>query len=105
MMPMSNVIPIPQWSTGDRLRKARRDSGIGSQEMAARLGVARNTVTNYEADRTVIGADHLVTWCAATGCSADWILGLSSGSTLGTPPTACNGARILRFPPAAQEVA
>lgn len=36
--------PIPEWDLADRMRKSLRHSGVGVQEMADYLGVARNTV-------------------------------------------------------------
>lgn len=39
---------VPEWTTGDRLRKARELTGLERSEFARELGISRNTVTNYE---------------------------------------------------------
>lgn len=38
----------PRWTVEDRLRKAREVAGLSVNDCAARLGVHRNTVTNWE---------------------------------------------------------
>jgi len=42
---------IPQWTLGDRLRKAREEAGISVAGMAERLGIARNTLSTWEHDK------------------------------------------------------
>lgn len=64
----------PKWTTGDRLRKAREHAGITVADMAATLGVTRNTITNYEHDRTSVTVDALRRYAAATGVDAAWLL-------------------------------
>jgi transcriptional regulator with XRE-family HTH domain len=42
---------IPGWTFGDKIRKARRISGLDQREFAARLGLNASTVAAYEGDR------------------------------------------------------
>lgn len=41
---------VPEWTMGDRLRKARSGTGMTVREFAAALGVSHGTVTNAETD-------------------------------------------------------
>lgn len=67
------VTRVPQWTVGDRLRKAREEAGIGVEQMAAQIGRNRNSITRYERSRTV---DVLVVraYSAFTATSMTWLL-------------------------------
>jgi transcriptional regulator with XRE-family HTH domain len=66
----------PTWTIGDRIRKARRAAGIDSTgDMADLVGVSRNTITNWEADRTQPNVMALRAIAAATGVSVTWLIG------------------------------
>ena len=39
---------IPEWTRGDRLRKARSLTGLTSREFAEEIGVSQKTVTDAE---------------------------------------------------------
>jgi transcriptional regulator with XRE-family HTH domain len=75
---------VPEWTVGDRLRKARELRGLEQGPFAALIGVSRGTVSNYERGAVerykpiVMNA-----WAAHTGVSVDW---LESGATSPTPP-------------------
>ena len=69
----------PTWTTGDRLRKARESADLSVTEMAVLLDVTRNTVTNYEHDRTHISATGAAIYAEATNASIGWLLGLEAG--------------------------
>jgi transcriptional regulator with XRE-family HTH domain len=60
---------VLQWTLGDRLGKALRVAGCSVQEMADVLGVSRNTVGNYVADRTPITDGYVRLWAMRTGVS------------------------------------
>lgn len=72
---------IPEWTTGDRLRKARELTGLDQSDFAERIGVARNTVHAYEhgatrRPRRIV----LMAWADATGVDYEWLrTGLSRG--------------------------
>jgi DNA-binding XRE family transcriptional regulator len=75
---------IPQWTAGDRFRKAREDAGLTQQELADELSVDRNTVSAYESDqrkrpmRSVVKA-----WAMRCGVPAEWLTTGGASSTGG----------------------
>ena len=84
---MSEVSPdgvVPQWDVADRLRKALRQSGLGVQEMADYLGVARTSVSNWINGRIVPSTQTLMLWAMRCGVSYEWLAG-------GRPPHARAG--------------
>lgn len=67
----------PVFTIGDRLRKARMLTGLEVREFALRLQVDRNTVTNYELERTAVERMKplvLREWAMASGVDHDWLL-------------------------------
>lgn len=61
---------------GHRLRDARERAGLTQGELAAVLGVDRNTVGRAELGRTAPSAATVAAWARACGVSADALLGL-----------------------------
>lgn len=63
---------IPQWTVGDRLRKAREVAGLSQDQLALDLGISRRSVSTYEsggaAKRPV-----LLAWAMRCGVSLDWL--------------------------------
>lgn len=89
---------VPEWTLGDRLGKSLDFAEIGIAEMADYLGISRNTVGNYVADRTRIPNPTLTLWAMRTGVPKAWI---ETGDTPphgdgGTPLSATNGYRTTR---------
>lgn len=66
---------VPEWTLGDRLAKARNAARISVEQMAAELGVSRNTVTNYEHDKTPAKRAVVRTYAATTGVPLEWLEG------------------------------
>lgn len=64
---------IPVWTLGDKLRKARVDAGLEQAELASEIGVSRNTVRNYEAEKTAPRRPVLLAWAMRTGVSLEWL--------------------------------
>ena len=64
---------IPTWTLGDRLRKARLHAGLDQAQLAAITGMSRNTVGNYEADKSTPSKLYLRAWATATGVSIEWL--------------------------------
>lgn len=64
---------IPQWTVSDRLRKARECAGMEQAELAARVGIARNTVSNYERGATPPKRPVLLSWALACGVPLVWL--------------------------------
>jgi transcriptional regulator with XRE-family HTH domain len=79
---MSEAYTVPQWTLGDRLRKARESAGIGVAEMALRIGVSRNTITNYEHDHRAPSVNALREWAQITGTPPSWLLGIDTESEI-----------------------
>ncbi len=65
---------IPQWTTADRLRKAREAACLDQLELADRIGVARQTINNYERGRTTNYRRIVMNqWALATGVPVEWL--------------------------------
>lgn len=64
---------VPQWTLGDRLRKAREYAGLTQQGLANRMGVARNTVSNSENGLVEVRAITVNAWAVATGVPVAWL--------------------------------
>ena len=63
----------PAFTLGDRLGKSLRASGISISEMAELLGVTRQTVGNWIADRSMPTFDVATLWAAQTGVPLGWL--------------------------------
>ena len=80
-----------------RTKQAREHAhghGYTQVEMAAILRIGQGTYQKYEV-RTPLPYRHLAAFCAATGVSAEWLLGLpmsryDPGSGRQTPPPGSN---------------
>jgi transcriptional regulator with XRE-family HTH domain len=97
-----------RWDLADRLHKALRISGVSNAEMAAALGVHRNTVSNYLRGKKV-DRRTLVTWSITCGVPLQW---LQTGEIPEDPGTGFTreyvlhqGAQVISFhrTPAAPE--
>lgn len=56
----------------ERVREAIKESGMSAAEVARKAGIRRQTFYNT----TMMHSGNLARFCAVTGVSADWILGL-----------------------------
>lgn len=67
---------IPQWTLGDRLRKAREHAGMEQGELASRIGVSRGTVSNYELGRGQRPPKVVVlrAWAHECGVPYEWLV-------------------------------
>lgn len=66
---------IPEWTLGDRLRKARELTGLDQTEFASRIDISRKTVGNYETGRVEARMIVLKQWALATGVDLAWLIG------------------------------
>lgn len=78
---------IPTWTLADRLRKAREHAGLEQAELAERMGVGRNTVSNYERAAHEPREIVLRAWAAATGVPLEWLRTGRVDATHGMRPT------------------
>lgn len=72
------VVEVPQWTLGERFRKARRIRKIEIKEMAELLGVSRVAISQWETDtarpRDLVGVAQQ--WADITQVPVSWLLGL-----------------------------
>lgn len=76
---------VPVFDVADRMRKALRHSGLGVQEMADYLGVARNSVSNWINGRFPPSTQTLRLWALKTGVSYGWLADVDDGPPPGIP--------------------
>lgn len=90
---------VPEWTMGDRLRKARSLTGLGVREFAELIGVSHGTVTNAETDARAVRTITLNAWAAHTGVSREWLeTGQGSAGPTPTPPEGPRGTdRLARL--------
>lgn len=75
---------VPEWSLGDRLRKARTLTGMTVAEFAKHIGVSDGTINSAEGDKRAVRRITLMAWASATNVSLKW---LETGEGERTPPT------------------
>jgi transcriptional regulator with XRE-family HTH domain len=64
---------VPQFDLADRMRKALRTAGIGVQEMADYLGVARNTVSTWINGKIHPSTQTIRLWAIRCEVSYEWL--------------------------------
>lgn len=82
---------VPQFTQGDRLRKAREHSGLHMRDLAAEIGVSEASVSRYESGKQRPRRATVLTWALATGVDFDWLFD-GDGSTE-PPPQVGAGIR------------
>lgn len=83
-LPMSMTFT---WTIGEILAKLRRDQGLDQAAMAAKVGIARNTLSNYERNVSGPPFDVVARWARVCGVSLDEIAGLCTPWDLNPEPT------------------
>lgn len=66
-------VVIPQFTQGDRLRKARQLTGLTTREFADEIGVSQATITNAENDNNKVRRITIRAWSMRTGVPAEWL--------------------------------
>lgn len=81
---------VPQWTIQDRLRKAREQAGMTQRELADAIGVAKSTISNYEAG-TITHQRKIVMnqWALVTGVPVAWLWGDDTPSDQGVTASGC----------------
>ena len=59
---------------GEKIWRLRESQHMSQEELAEKLSVSRQTVSNWENDKAVLDAEKLATLCAVFGVSADDVL-------------------------------
>jgi transcriptional regulator with XRE-family HTH domain len=85
---------------GDRLKRMRKAQGVGTVEMAARAGIARNTLRAVEAGDPAPAIGTYLRVMSLLGISGE--LALLAGDTLQPPPADSAAARSRRAAPIVQ---
>jgi transcriptional regulator with XRE-family HTH domain len=65
---------IPEWDLGDRLRKSLKHAGLTTREMAAYLGVHRETIWRWTKGQIKPATATLRVWAQRTGVDYDWLV-------------------------------
>lgn len=85
---------------GDRLKRLRQAQGLGTVEMAARVGITRNTLRAVESGDPAPSIGTYVRVMSVLGISGE--LALLAGDTLQPPPADSAAARSRRAAPIVQ---
>ena len=85
---------------GDRLRRLRKAQGLGTVEMAARVGITRPTLRSVESGDPATAIGTYLRVMSVLGVSGE--LALLAGDALVPPPPGSAAARSRREPPVVQ---
>ena len=96
-MPAHKESPKPPSGIGTRIRKQREAMRMTVAQLASRVGVSRNTLTNWESGRTEPTASELVRVALALGCPVTDLIGGTAASP--TPRFAFRAHTPLRKDP------
>ncbi|WP_350348027.1 helix-turn-helix transcriptional regulator [Agromyces sp. G08B096] len=90
---MTMFVETPTGTLAERLRKARLLADLDQNELAAQLGIARNSISNYETGRSEPSASTFVRWAQITGVTLEW---LAEGVNAKTAPVETGAVRSVR---------
>lgn len=62
----------------NRLKELREEAGWKQSDLADRLGVQQQAISKYERKTVDLDTDTIRRLCAIFGCTADYLLGISS---------------------------
>jgi len=65
--------PGPDFTLGDRIRKARTNAGLDQAELAEKVGVSRQAVGSWERGRTVPSLPQSRSLAETLAVSLDWL--------------------------------
>lgn len=66
---------VPQWTIGDRLRKARSLTGLTTHQFADEIGVSQKTISDAECDKRGVPRKILLNaYAMRTGVPVAWLL-------------------------------
>jgi len=85
---------VPQWDVADRLRKALRESGTSSTEMADYLGVSKTSLSNWINGHFEPSTQTLRLWALRTGVPYEWLI--SDTNPQASTAIRCRGITRLR---------
>jgi transcriptional regulator with XRE-family HTH domain len=77
---MSDVIPlathyeyVPDFTLGDRLRRAREACGLTQTELADAIGISQRSISSYEGDISIPNLLTLRMWGAVCQVNLSWL--------------------------------
>ena len=82
-----------EFTLGDRMRKAREAAGFDKVQMAALIGIHRDSVTRYECGTVRPKFPILAAWALASGVTIEWIE--ADKSARESEPFSLRSARIV----------
>lgn len=71
------MIEINMLEIGRRIKELRIESGMTQQQLAQKIGVATNTISQYEKGLSKTSIDVIVNLAAVLGTTADYLLCLT----------------------------
>lgn len=84
---------VPEFTLGDRLRRAREACGMTQAELAGTIGISQRSISNYEADVTVPNLLVIRTWASTTQVNLPWLAYGDAGAGDPGPGTWMSGRR------------
>lgn len=63
----------PEWTVGDRIRRARAEKGWEQRDLAAATGLNKNTISNAEKNAFPVREATLRLLADALGVPVDWL--------------------------------
>ena len=74
---------VPEWTTGDRLRRSRNHLGVTQEELAHILGIGLRAVKEAEAGKASLKRAVLLGWAVACHVDPEWLEAgtISNGDT------------------------
>jgi len=70
------MIDFNMKKTGERIKELRQESGLSQKALAAKVGIAQNTLAQYENGTSKTSIDVLVNLAVALETTSDYLLGL-----------------------------
>lgn len=70
------MIDFDMTKTGQRIRELRNERGISQKDLAGKIGVAQNTIAQYEKGTAKTSLDVLVNLADILKTTTDYLLGL-----------------------------
>ena len=91
---------------GQRIAQARQQSGLSQNGLAAKLGIGRSLLAQWERSSVALKSEQLLALADALGVSVDSFLGRDNAAKRGTGPTGKARAvfeRVSQLPRATQQ--
>ncbi|MDR3293417.1 MAG: helix-turn-helix domain-containing protein [Clostridiales bacterium] len=76
------MIDFDMVKTGQRIKELRKEFGMSQKDLADKIGVAQNTVAQYENGTAKTSLDVIVKLAIALRITTDYLLGLEDESGL-----------------------